>query len=76
MSDVDLERVKQIKRKYEQQWLALAGVVAIGIGTTASGNVGVIVSVKENPETIRASIPQEVEGIEVEIRVSGELRAL
>jgi hypothetical protein len=76
MNDEELERVKQIKRRYEQQWLSLAGVVAVGIGTTAAGKVGVIVSVKENPEKIRASIPQQVDGIDVEIRVTGELRAL
>lgn len=76
MNDEEIERVKQIKRTYEHQWLALEGVVAVGIGTTASNTVGLIVSVKEDVEKIRAAIPPKVEGIDVEIRVSGELRAL
>lgn len=75
MSDVELERIKEVKRKYEQQWLALADVVAVGIGTLTSGKTGLIVSVKEGTEKLRALIPQKVDEVEVEVRVTGELRA-
>jgi hypothetical protein len=71
----DLESVRRIKKKYERSWLSLKGVVAVGIGHTSREIPGIIVSVQENAESIRAHIPKEVEGVFVEIKETGEIKA-
>ncbi|MFQ5604001.1 MAG: hypothetical protein ACE5HS_12100 [bacterium] len=69
-------KIKNVKRKYEQKWMAMPGVVGVGIGMTSGEVVGIIVSVKEDKPQIRAQIPQTVEGIPVEIQLTGEFKAL
>jgi len=69
-----LAKVKAIKKQYEKNWLAMAGVVAVGIGTTASG-IGIIISVKENAVAIRRRIPATIAGFEIEIQETGEIDA-
>ncbi|MGI9179289.1 MAG: hypothetical protein ACR2H9_02075 [Longimicrobiaceae bacterium] len=71
-----LERVRAIKRAHEQRWLTLAGVVAVGIGQRADGSPQIIVSAETDSARIRREIPEQVEGVPVEIRVTGPLRAL
>ena len=68
-------KVKTIKKKYEKNWFAIAGVVAVGIGTTTAGTVGIIISVKENADEIRRQIPATIAGIEIEIQETGEIKA-
>ncbi len=75
MKAEDLERIKSIKRANEKRWLAIDGVVAVGIGTTSSGSACLVVSVKENVAGIRKLIPYRVENVEVEIRETGEFKA-
>ena len=75
MSD-DIDRIKRIKQMHERQWLAIDGVVAVGVGATSSGRVGLIVSVKEGAEKIRTQIPTMIDDIDVEIKETGEIRAL
>jgi hypothetical protein len=71
-----LDRVRAVKRLHEQRWLACKGVVGVGIGQRSDGNPHIVVSVEAEPERIRREIPEQVEGVEVEIRVTGPLRAL
>jgi hypothetical protein len=71
----DLERIKSIKRANEKRWLAIDGVVAVGIGATSSGDASLIVSVKEHAAGIRKLIPHRIENVEVEIRETGEFKA-
>ena len=68
--------IKAIKRKYEPIWLALPEVVAVGIGKTSDGATGIIISVRSLTGTVRSSIPSAIEGIPIEIQVSGEIKAL
>jgi hypothetical protein len=75
MKMAELEFIRKIKKKYERSWLSIEGVVAVGIGHTTGEVPGIIVSVKENPGRFRQSIPAEVEGVPVEIRETGEIRA-
>jgi hypothetical protein len=71
-----LERVRAVKQLHEQRWLALAGVVAVGIGQRPEGTPQIVVSVEAESERIRREIPESVEGVAVEIKVTGSLRAL
>jgi hypothetical protein len=75
MSDLTL-RAQAVKRDNEKSWLALHSVVAVGIGKTADGSLGIIVSVAERPDEIRRLIPEMIDGIPIEVVATGRLRAL
>lgn len=72
----DMERISEIKHTYENQWMALDGVVAVGIGLTSEDKAGIIVSVAGNINKIRESLPECIDGIPVEIKESGTIEAL
>jgi hypothetical protein len=76
MMSEEVERIKNIKLANEKRWLAIEGVVAVGIGTTSSGTAGLIISVKERTPNIRKQIPLHIDDIDIEIRETGEIRAL
>jgi hypothetical protein len=71
-----LERVRAVKQLHEKHWLSFAGVVAVGIGQRSDGSPQIIVSVEAQAERIRSEIPEQVEGVFVEIQVTGPMRAL
>lgn len=71
-----IKMIKKIKQKHEREWLQIEGVVAVGIGNLSNGNLGIIVSVKNNAREIRRQIPETIEGVSVEIRETGEIEAL
>ena len=70
-----LEEVRGVKARREREWLALEGVVAVGVGVTDRRGPGILVSVLELTGDLRERIPRRVEGVPVEIRETGELRA-
>ena len=71
---IPVQNVLKVKRKHEQQWLDIQGVVAVGVGTGES-RPAIIVSVERDSEEIRRLIPPLVEDIPVSIKVTGELHA-
>ena len=75
MSD-ELQKIRKIKAKNERKWLAIDGVVAVGIGKTVGGRLGIIVHVTENAPKYQSRIVRKIEGIPVEVRESGEIKAL
>lgn len=77
MTDADaMAKARQVKTQYQNEWLGLKGVVGVGLGETADGRPGIIISVQENPAGIRQQIPTTLEGVPIEVRESGEFRAL
>lgn len=68
-----MDRVLQVKRKHENAWLSIDGVVAVGVGTTSDNLAAIVVSVASGSAPVRARIPQAVEGVPVEVRVTGQL---
>jgi hypothetical protein len=70
------ERVVQLKRRHEKSLMAIDGVVAVGIGKTQQGSLGIIVSVKQDSAALREAIPSQIEDVVVEIQVTGEFKAL
>ncbi|MBC9796901.1 hypothetical protein [Sinomicrobium weinanense] len=75
MPDDSLKKAMEIKRRYERHWLDISGVTAVGVGQVEQGRTGIIVSVTDDGNHIREQIPSEVEGVTVEIQVSGILRS-
>jgi hypothetical protein len=72
----EIEKVRQVKQKHEKDWLKIPEIAAIGIGNTSSGKIGIVISLKTASAMARQQIPQEVDGIPIEVNISGEIRAL
>ncbi len=73
---VPINKIREVKRKYEKKWLAIKEVIVVGIGITSGKKDGIIVSVKKmNPE-LRKKIPDEIENIPIEIQEIGDIKAL
>lgn len=72
----DQQKIREVKRKYEQEWLSIKGVVGVGIGILTDKNLGIMISVTKLDEQISKKIPAEVEGVKLEIRETGEFKAL
>lgn len=70
-----MKAIRKIRKKYEKNWLSLSGVVGVGVGNTSTGNVGIIVSVSDNADTIRQKIPAEIGRVSIEVQISGEIIA-
>lgn len=70
-----LDQIKQVKKKYESEWLKIPSVVGVGIGILDGDNMGIIISIKSPDDSVRAAIPKTVDGIGVEIRISGAIEA-
>jgi hypothetical protein len=67
----------KIKKIYEASLMAKPCVIGVGIGLT-SGSFALVVLVNRPPEInqkARDQIPGEIEGIPVEIRFVGEVKA-
>lgn len=82
---VSVERVKEIKIKYEQELLAKPNVVGLGVGFVETDGqmtdqVGLIVMVRRKVPLDRLAplevIPARIEGIPTDVREVGEVRAL
>ncbi len=74
MSD-QTRKALDVKRKHEDKWMNIEGVVAVGLGMVEE-EIGIIVSVKKDDGDIRKKIPSAVDGVPVVIRHSGEISAL
>ncbi len=73
---MDLTRkAKELKERYKQSWLAMDGVVAVGVGLVDREQVGIIISAQKNIEKIRTLIPDHLEGIPIKVQESGEIKA-
>lgn len=76
-----LEHARAVSRANADRLLAMANVVGVGVGYRGGGRheVALVVMVKQKlPRTqLREEdlLPQEIEGIPVEVRVVGELGA-
>ena len=71
-----LEKIREVKKKYEKSWLSISGIVAVGIGKTSGDVLGIIVSVRKNARKYQKRIGQTIEGVPVEIKATGEIKAL
>lgn len=72
----DQQKIREIKKKYEEEWLSIQDVVGVGIGILDDENMGIIVSVVKLESHVTSKIPAEIEGVKIEIRETGEFKAL
>jgi hypothetical protein len=73
-----MQKARLIKNKYEDQFLALPGVIGVGIAYV-SGIITLVILVtgteKDEASFIGKSIPTEIEGLPVEVREIGQVQA-
>lgn len=74
-----LENARRISRAHAKELLAKANVVGVGVGRRDEGEVALVVMVTQKLPRSQLRevdlVPQEIEGIPVEVRVVGELKA-
>ena len=67
--------IQEVKKQNEARFLAIPGVVSVGIGLDPNGNQAIIVGLEVSDPEIEAKIPEMVEGFPVIIQVVGSLKA-
>jgi hypothetical protein len=68
-----LIKVREVKNRYEMIWMGLEDVTSVGTGITSKGKPGIIISMEKDNVSIKNIFPPEIEGVQVEIRVSGNI---
>ena len=66
----DTEKAKTVKLRYEKEWLRIDGVTAVGLGLI-DRTVGIVISVENNVDQVRAQIPDLIDGIPTLVRQTG-----
>jgi hypothetical protein len=69
------EEIVRVQEQYENQLLSLPGVVGVGIGD-CDGAPCLQVFVSETTAELQDQIPQELDGVKVEIKVTGPINTL
>ena len=67
--------LQEVKAKHAPRFLALPGVVSVGIGRAAEGREVIVSGLdRARPET-QARLPAELEGYRVRVQIIGTVRA-
>ncbi len=75
-NDPELERVSQVKDRYDDYLLHLPGVVGHGVSLSQDGSERpVIMLFLKDGNVAVENLPTTVEGVPVETQVTGEFRA-
>lgn len=74
-----LEAARQVSRAHARELLAKANVVGVGVGQREGGALMLVVMVERKLPRSRLAeadlVPSEIEGLPVEVREVGELKA-
>jgi len=84
VSQSEIERVTEVKRKHEKDLMRLPNVVAVGVGFRTrggarTGEACIVVSVKAKVPASQLkpgqAIPSSIEGVPVDVVETGEIQA-
>lgn len=72
-----VDAVRRVKERHEAKLLATPGVVGVEIGVSerAIGQAAIEIYVKQATNSLRQLLPNSLEGVEVKIVETGEIRA-
>jgi hypothetical protein len=70
-----VDQLKAVKSAHEAEWLAIEGVVAVGIGSGVDRSPCIVISVEHDSPRVQRDVLARVPGVPVEIRVIGTPRA-
>ena len=65
--------IQEVKEAHERSWMALPGVMGVGIGL-CDGDECLRVFVTRASQEVREAIPERVGGYRVELEVTGTVR--
>jgi len=67
--------IHEVKAKHAPRFLALPGVVSVGVGRDAAGVEVIVIGLdRERPET-QAGLPTQLEGYTVRVQIIGAVKA-
>lgn len=67
--------IHEVKTKHSQRFLALPGVVSVGVGRNAGGGEVIVVGLdRARPET-QSKLPEQLEGYTVQVQIIGTVKA-
>lgn len=67
--------IQEVKARHAPRFLALPGVVSVGIGREAGGHEVIVIGLdRARPET-QARVPTELEGYRVRMEIIGTVKA-
>lgn len=69
------QTIEQVQEKYQDQLMAIPGVVGVGIGAVDGKPVIQVLVIKKTPE-LEQQLPKMLEGYPVVIVETGRIRAL
>jgi len=72
---ISLEKAIKVKEKYALELMSIPGVVGVGVGGKEEC-AKIIVNVIKLTESLKNEIPEELEGVPVEVVETGVLKAL
>lgn len=67
--------IQEVKKQNEARFLAMPGVVSVGIGLDPNGNQAIIVGLDASNPEIEAKIPEMVADFPVIVQIIGSLMA-
>jgi hypothetical protein len=71
----EFRRLKSIQSRHEDEIMAIPGVVGIGIGRGAADGLAFKVLVAVRTPAIEAAVPDDIEGVPVDVEEIGEIVA-
>lgn len=67
--------IHEVKAKHAARFLALPGVVSVGVGRDAAGIEVIVIGLdRERPEA-QAALPAQLEGYSVRVQIIGAVKA-
>lgn len=67
--------IHEVKAKHAPRFLALPGVVSVGVGRDAAGAEVIVIGLdRERPES-QAALPTQLEGYSVQVQIIGAVKA-
>jgi hypothetical protein len=70
----EISPVSKIVERHQAEFMAIEGVEGVGIGQDQIGNEAIVVYVRH--KDVARAVPREVEGVPVQIEVTGPIDAL
>ena len=76
-SQAAVDAVRRVKERHEGRLLAVPGVIGVGVGVSekTSRQAAIEIYVKEAGESLHRALPKSLDGVEVKIIETGEIRA-
>jgi hypothetical protein len=66
--------VSQLLERHQTELMAIDGVEGVGVGQDRIGNEAIVIYVKHND--VAKNVPQQIEGVPVQVEVTGPIDAL